>query len=224
MRGTGQPVLPACRNGHFKSVAPLLIPLQWAFNLQTTQQTLEMRAKLPQWTESPDGLYDLEATTRPDITEDECRIMVQKLFADRFHFKFHWDTETGPVYEMVVARAGFKMQPADPDNPAANVDITRNGRPDQPAPDSPRWQGTTMDELAQGLTNNARRLPVINKTGIEGRYKYKLRYSVGADLDRDFADPDWLIAVEQQFGLKLQEARGPVAHFIVDSMERPDTN
>ncbi|MEO5925478.1 MAG: TIGR03435 family protein [Bryobacteraceae bacterium] len=223
--GSGQGVLPACKNGRFRSVGPLLIPLQWAFNLQTTQQTLEMRAKLPQWTESTAAFYDLEATTRPDATDEECRIMAQKLFADRFRFRFHWDTETGPVYEMVVARSGFKMQPADPDNPAANIEVTRNSRPDQPfAPESSVWKGISMDDLAQMLTNNARGLPVFNKTGIEGRYKYKLAYSVGAEANREFADPELFTAVEQQFGLRLQEARGPVSHFVVDSMERPDTN
>jgi uncharacterized protein (TIGR03435 family) len=81
-----------------------------------------------------------------------------------------------------------------------------------------------MDELVQRLTNNARRLPVINKTGIQGKYRYKIAYSTGAAADREFADPDLFTALEQQLGLKLQAASGPVVHFVVDSIEKPDAN
>jgi uncharacterized protein (TIGR03435 family) len=222
-RGAGfQGIQPTCKGGHFEAVTPLFITMQWAYNLQTAQQTQEMREKLPQWTQSISGSYELEATTRPDVTEEECKAMARKLFEDRFHFKYHWDTVTGDVYEMVVARGGFKMQPADPNNTASNLDITFNGRPAQPPP--PEFPGTSMDDLAQRLTNNPRRLPVINKTGIQGKYKFKIRYSAGAGLNADFADPDLFSAVEQQLGIKLQEARGPVAHFVVESIEKPGEN
>jgi uncharacterized protein (TIGR03435 family) len=225
-RGAGfQGVQPACKGGHFEAITPVFITMQWAYNLQTAQQTQEMRDKLPQWTQSISGSYELEATTRPDVTEEECKVMAQKLFEDRFHFKYHWDTVTGTVYEMVVARGGFKMQPADPNDPASNLNVTVNGRPSQPPPpEFPVWQGTTMDDLAQRLTNNPRRLPVINKTGIQGKYKFRIAYSAGAEANREFADPDLFTAVEQQFGLRLQEARGPSAHFVVDSIEKPGEN
>lgn len=222
--GGFQGVLPSCKGGRFAAIAPLLVTLQWAYDLQTAEQTREMRTKLPSWTETPDGFYALEATTGPNVTGQECKLMAQKLFEDRFQFRYHWETVRGDVYELVVAKGGFKMQPADPDSPAANVNVVINGNPQTFPPDSIAWTGTTMDELAQRLTNNARRLPVIDKTGVEGRFKYKIAYSTGAETDREFADPDLFTALEQQLGLKLQEAKGPVRHFVVDGMERPDVN
>jgi len=49
-------------------------------------------------------------------------------------------------------------------------------------------------------------------------------YSAGPDLNRHFADPDLFAALEQQLGPKLQEARGTVVQFIVDSIEKPGEN
>jgi uncharacterized protein (TIGR03435 family) len=220
-----QGVTPACKGGHFAAITPVFITIEWAYDLQTAEQAAELREKLPQWAQSISGSYELEATTRPNVTEQECRVMTQKLFEDRFHFKYHWDTVTGRVYEMVVARGGFKMRPADPNDPASNLSITVNGVPAQPPPaDFPVWQGTTMDDMASRLSGNPDRIPVINKTGIQGKYKLKLTYSYGPGLNSAFADPDMITAVEQQLGLKLQEARGPVAHFVVDSIEKPDAN
>jgi uncharacterized protein (TIGR03435 family) len=220
-----QGVQPACKAGHFEAITPLFLTLAWAFDLRTPQQYLELQAKVPQWAQSISGSYELAATTRPDVTEEECRKMTQKLFEDRFSLEYHWDTVIGKVYEMVVARGGLKMPPADPNDPASNLDVTINGRHTQPPPaDFPVWQGTTMDELAARFSNNPDRLPVINKTGIPGKYKLKLAYSMGAGLNAPFADPDLITAAEQQLGLKLQEARGPIAHFVVDSIAMPDPN
>ncbi len=218
--GDYQGVQPACRGGHFVAITPLSSTLDWAYSLQIPQQR-DLQDQLPLWANSISGAYDLEATTRPDVTEKECRIMAQKLFEDRFRLKFHWETVTGPIYEMVVARGGFKMRPASVDDPASNADVTFNGRPSIPIADSPLWQGVSMEDMALRLSNNPRRLRVIDKTGIQGRYKFKIAYSMGTG---DFADPDLITAVEQQFGLKLQEVRGPVPRFVVDSIEKPDTN
>ncbi len=69
-----------------------------------------------------------------------------------------------------------------------------------------------MDELARWIAGRSPdRTPVVNKTGIPGTYKLKIAFSMAAGVNRDFADLDLFGAVEQQLGLKLQEARGPVA-------------
>jgi uncharacterized protein (TIGR03435 family) len=224
-RGTGfQGIQPACKGKHFMAITPVFLTLMWAYDLRTAQQMDEVREKLPAWAQSISGAFELEATTRSEVTEEECRTMAQKLFEDRFHFKYHWTTVTGTLYEMVVARGGFKMKPADPNDPASNIVLTINGKQSQPPENSPVWQGTTMDDIALRLSANPDRIQVINKTGIQGKYKLKLTYSAGPGLNADFADPDLFTAAEQQLGLKLEKARGPVAHFVIDSIEKPDPN
>jgi len=211
-------IQPACKGGHFTAVTPLFLTMEWAYNMSTNQAS-EFSAKMPEWAKSISGAYVLQATTHPDVTEEECRKMAQHLFEDRFHFKYHLETVTGKVYEMVPARGGLKMRPAD-DSPGYSMTI--NGRELQLPSER---KGITMDELASWLTgSNPDRIPVINKTGIQGMYKFKIAYSTPAAATRDFADPEGVAAVELQLGLHLQESRGPVSHFVVDSIEKPGEN
>lgn len=216
-----QGIQPGCKGGHFAAVTPVFLTMEWAYDM-TPGQADEFRAKMPIWAQSISGAYELQATTRPDVTEDECRKMAQHLFEDRFHFKYHLENVTAKVYEMVLARGGLKMQPAD-DSPGWNVTI--NGRENQLLPGTPVRKGITMNELADWIAaTNPDRIPVINKTGLQGMYKFKIAFSQGAAVNRDFADPDVVTAVQQQLGLKLQESRGPVQHLIVESIEKPDEN
>ena len=216
-----QGIQPACNGGHFVAVTPVFLTMEWAYDMTTTQAE-EFRAKLPLWAQSISGAYELQATTQAGVTEDTCRKMAQHLFEDRFHFKYHLETVTGKVYEMTAARGGLKMQPAD-DSPGWNVTI--NGRSTQNLPGVPERKGITIDELADWITAmNPERVPVINKTGLQGMYKFKIAFSRGSAANSDLADPEVIAAVEQQLGLKLQESRGPVQHFIVESIEKPDEN
>jgi bla regulator protein BlaR1 len=81
----------------------------------------------------------------------------------------------------------------------------------------------TMPQLATHLTGAAGR-PVLDKTGLKGRYGFFLLW---AQLSAESADaaggsgpPDFFAAVEQQLGLKLQPNREPVEILIVDHAER----
>ncbi len=123
---------PACQAGRFVATAPLFLTIKWAYDLDGLQNQ-ELRAQLPEWTQSVSGSYDLEATTQPGVTEEQCRRMTQKLLEDRFRLKYHWETVTAKVYELVPARGGLKMQPADDnrrldrnDERQANADWARN--------------------------------------------------------------------------------------------------
>lgn len=101
--------------------------------------------------------------------------MAQHLFEDRSHFKYHLETVTAKVYEMVPARGGLKMEPAD-DNPGWS--ITFNGRQTQSLPGVPVRKGITMDQLANFISGtDPDRIPVINKTGVDGMYKFKIAFS-----------------------------------------------
>jgi uncharacterized protein (TIGR03435 family) len=216
-----QGIQPGCKNGHFAAVTPVFLTMEWAYDMPPGQAT-EFQEKMPLWAQSISGSYELQATTQPGVTEDQCRKMTQHLFEDRFHFKYHLENITAKMYEMVLARGGLKMPPAD-DSPGWNVTI--NGRETQFLPGTPVRKGITMDELANWITGtNPDRTPVINKTGLEGTYKFKLAFSRGAGANLDFADPDVITAIQQQLGLKLQESRGPVQHLIVESIEKPDEN
>jgi len=87
-----------------------------------------------------------------------------------------------------------------------------------------------METLAKTLTAQFGR-PVNDKTGPTGKYDFVLRYYQIRESDRDnetSTDPNLPpaleIAVQDQLGLKLEPAKGPVTHLVIDPLEKPTDN
>lgn len=217
-----QGILPACEGGRFVAVAPMILVIRWIYDL-TQFQGLDLTAKLPQWAQTASGSYDLEATYNGQISQDQCRKMVENLLVERFKFASHWETETGTVYNLVVAGSGPKMPVVREGDESPGLSETIDGKPVRYSPGATVPSGLTMNQFARLLTNNLR-MTVIDKTDLQGLYKIQLAYSRGVAADKAFADPDLFAALQQQLGLKLEEGRGPVSHFVVDNLEKPTEN
>jgi uncharacterized protein (TIGR03435 family) len=94
--------------------------------------------------------------------------------------------------------------------------------------------GRTMAQIVPLLSDLARR-PVIDKTGLIGIYDFALKFAAetaGSAVPGGLApgapppasDPDapsFFTALEEQLGLKLENARGPVEVVVIDKLERP---
>jgi uncharacterized protein (TIGR03435 family) len=74
--------------------------------------------------------------------------------------------------------------------------------------------------------------PVVDKTGLFGRYDFDLEWApdetqFGGDVPpaSEQADAGPLFsAIQQQLGLRLRATRGPVEALVVDNAERPSAN
>jgi uncharacterized protein (TIGR03435 family) len=81
----------------------------------------------------------------------------------------------------------------------------------------------SMSQFAQFLQRLGR--PVIDKTGLTGRYDFDLAFapmgSSTGDVPPDPARPTIFIALEEQLGLKLQSTKGPLDVIVIDSIEQP---
>ena len=153
------------------------------------------------------------------------------MLADRFKLKFHWEAREGPVYLLTVDKSGLKMKVDDNPEPVkGGVRITG----DPMSPGGVIGQAAAMEYLAwwlgQRLQQDGR--PVIDKTGLDGYYDFKLSYmpELPPDFPRDRVPPDALDrpnlfqALREQLGLRLEPQKGPVGHFVIDSIEKPATN
>jgi uncharacterized protein (TIGR03435 family) len=101
-------------------------------------------------------------------------------------------------------------------------------------PGTVAFTGRTMDQFILILSDLARR-PVIDKTGLTGMYDVALKFAaetagsatllgLGASGPPPVADPNapsFFTAMEEQLGLKLESARGPVEVAVIDRLERP---
>ena len=175
------------------------------------------------------------------------RSLLRKLLEDRFALKAHLETRELPTYELSMARddrrLGPKIKPA-------TVDCTPflNGlRPQQEAPrdpDSgfslcsvgasmgggmitPRLNGQPLTGLVQILEATLQRR-IVDKTGLQGNYDIELTYVDERFQRQGAADastgPALFTALQEQLGMKLQPARGPVQVLVVDSASEPTTN
>jgi uncharacterized protein (TIGR03435 family) len=84
-----------------------------------------------------------------------------------------------------------------------------------------------MDQLALALKLMFLR-PVTNKTGLADKYDFVLKYKGRWDSDRPANDPDPTLpmdqALQQELGLKLEPAKGPLQVLVIDHIEKPSEN
>ena len=100
----------------------------------------------------------------------------------------------------------------------ANISFSRGGTRNM------NGRGATTESLATTLANICGR-PVFDKTGLTGKYDYKLEYAPeDAQPDPDSTAPSIYTAVQEQLGLKLESAKGPVEIFVIDHAEKPSGN
>jgi len=173
--------------------------------------------------------YDVAAKAESQASTDQMRFMLRTLLRDRFGFRAHWETKETPVYWLVVARGGPKLQ-AEKEADA----LTRNGRPPPlKAGVNGMFMRGALSDLAEVLTRPAGR-PVLDKTGIEGRYLFQLEWALdpvpsgsGPVTDGRGALPDsapsLFTAVEEKFGLKLESHRTPIEILVIEAVEKVPT-
>jgi len=184
----------------------------------------------PEWIKTERWNVDARAD-HGGYTLDQLHEMYKNMLADRFQLKFHWETREGPVYALTIDKPGLKMKVNDSPEPL------KGGVPiagDPMSPGGAIGHGVAIEYLTcwlgQRLQQDGR--PVIDKTGLDGYYDFKLAYAaeLAPDFPRDRAPADGLDrtdifqAVREQLGLRLESQKGPVGHFVIDSVERPATN
>jgi len=186
----------------------------------------------PAWLDSEK--YDIVG--RPDTpgqpSRDQMKLMIQKLLADRFQLKFHTEKRELPVYAMVVLKTGAKITVSAGD-PHAFPGI---GFAQGLGVLSLVGRNTALDGVANGLQSNILDKPVVNQTGLIGRYDFTLRFTLdptqvanfgplapgnAADVDAFF---DIFTAFQQQLGLKLQSTKAAVDVMVIEKIERPSPN
>lgn len=180
---------------------------------------------IPGWAKSE--TYDITAKVDAETAERwkhlswkerwaEEQAMARSMLEERCQFKAHEETKELPVYELVIAKGGLKMKEAAPSKDASESMFS--GRLVAKA--------QQVDAIVSGFTNLAGRL-IVDKTGLgEKKFDFELKWTSD---DRPVADgaadaPPLFVALEEQLGLKLVPAKGPVTVVVVERMERPSAN
>jgi uncharacterized protein (TIGR03435 family) len=162
--------------------------------------------------------------------------MLQALLEERFQLKSHRETREVPVYALVVDKNGAKLHRTEEGSCAPRDRTTFPLPPIEPGqePCGPRMRiaaqsikiemlGVTMPEMAKGLGRVDR--PVVDKTGLEGRFDIKMEYARNDIPPSDDPSPaPSIFTALREFGLKLEPAKGPREVFVIDHVDRPSEN
>jgi uncharacterized protein (TIGR03435 family) len=182
----------------------------------------------PGWMES--AHYDILGVTPGEVrpTRAEQMTMLRKLLVERFQLTFHREQKVYSIYELSVAKGGPKLKPstAAPDAP---VNVISTVYPDHVLMPG---RNATMGDLAAVMQRAVFDRPVVDRTGLTGRYDFDLTWTpdetqFGGDMPvapSDAPAPPLFVALEQEVGLKMEATRGPVSAFVVDGAQRPSAN
>jgi uncharacterized protein (TIGR03435 family) len=180
----------------------------------------------PRWLES--DRFDIEAKTEGDPPRERIQLMLQSLLADRFNLALHRETRELPVYELVLANRGPKLNEGTCVGTPSFDNLCGGFRMSFGAL---MGRVVAMPQLARTLANLLSRT-VVDKTGLTGNYDFDLKWipddsasEAGAPpLLPDSAGPSIFTALREQLGLELKPAKGPVEVLIIDHAEKPDAN
>jgi uncharacterized protein (TIGR03435 family) len=201
----------------------------------------------PGWIDSEK--YDIVANVPSSAAREQFQEMLQNLLVERFRLLLRHETRILEVYELVIAKNGPKLKEsveAPSPDPAPKVERDANGLVERDANGFPKlppglpilissfgpgwvshWaaQQQTMSMFADRLSagNLGAGRQVIDKTGLMGKYDFRLVYEMalpGAPAGDDMTAPFLEGALEQQLGLKLVNVKAPFEFVIVDSGDK----
>lgn len=177
--------------------------ISWAYSVQDFQIAGALGA----------DRFDIVAKAAAPTTVPMLRTMLGTLLAERFKLTLHRDTRELSSLVLVVAKGGPKLRSSQEDAPGVL-------RPDRSAIVA---QHATMSEFI-GTLAGPLRTPVIDMTGLTGRYDFTV------DLRSYFAEgkpgqqPDMtsilMSALREQLGLSLESRKARVEILVIDHAEK----
>jgi uncharacterized protein (TIGR03435 family) len=183
----------------------------------------------PDWAETQK--YDVTGQPEaPGVPNGvQLRGMIRQLLTDRFKLAFHREKREMPVYAIVVGPNGHKLTKNDT-NPNGLPGLFFRGLGVLPVTNA------TIADFAGVLQSAVLDRPVVDKTGLTGRWDFQIRWTpdesqfgglgvrVPPPTNDPNAPPGIFTAFTEQLGLKLDPTRAPVDVLVIDKVEKPSEN
>jgi uncharacterized protein (TIGR03435 family) len=164
--------------------------------------------------------YDITARAGGAVPREQLRLMLQSLLADRFQLKIHRESKSGPVYRLVVAKGGPKLEESE-----SNGDLVMSRTADALV-----FRNAEIFRLAGSLSLDRM---VVDETGLKGFYNFTVKLPEdlrqNPPVKSETPSPDSPSAalfadVLKPLGLQLIAATAPVDYLVIDHVERPSGN
>ena len=204
---------------------PLVQILCFAYDVQEKQLI-----GLPPWAET--DKYDIDA--KPDgegaPSGKQWKSMIQKMVAERYKLTFHPEKKELSVYVLSVAKGGPKLTKSEGDPNGLPGLFFRGKLGDLGV------RNATMADFTGLMQSAVLDKPVINQTGLTGRFDFTLIWTpddsqfqgMGAKIppptDTTNAPANLYTAIQEQIGLKLEATKAPADVMVIDHVEKPSEN
>jgi uncharacterized protein (TIGR03435 family) len=171
---------------------------------------------LPAWT--AEERFDIAAKATRTISEDERRLMMRALLAERFQLKAHFENRERTIYVMTAARADRRLGPGLKPRPDCETSKCSSGGGARGG--ELKQEAVTLTEVA-GMLSTLREELVRDEAGLPGRFDVQLSWKPETSTDSNDDRPAFFTAIQEQLGLKLEPQRRPVEMLIIESIDRP---
>jgi uncharacterized protein (TIGR03435 family) len=193
--------------------------IEWAYQVRIRQ--IEGG---PAWMREDHFDIAAEPNAPGQPSDEQYRVMGQKLLAERFGLKMHVVEKVFPVYRLVVAKTPVKMTPNDAGVERQGSIITRQVDENLLV----QGVGMSMPELSNVLMNFLEDRQIVDETGLQGSYDYVMTVPMSAfkgGAPGSDGDPyPVFFAAVQQLGLKLETGTAPLKVIVIDQLEKPTAN
>ena len=162
------------------------------------------------------------------LFHEPIRLRLQRLLADRFHLELRRESKPMPIFALVAAKNGPKMKRS---SGTGNPELkTGSGRGLLTA------TRVDMATLAKFLSEGQTGRPVVDGSGLPGRFDFKLDWTPdpslnplqanagGVSAGADAGGISIFTALQQQLGLRLEARNGASDYFVVTRAELPSAN
>jgi len=161
-------------------------------------------------------IYDIVAKAPADTPREQLQLMLQGLLTERFKLVMHHEQRQASYLALVEGKKGLKIEKVDEEM----IVLGSTNRPGHI-----ESKGAYLSAVAT-LLSRFMRQPVLDMTGLKGRYAIKLEWT--PDLVDPLKEteapgataPTIFTAVQQQLGLKLEARKGMLDVIVIDSAER----
>ena len=175
----------------------------------------------PDWvrTEMWDVTGETDQMGEPDAAQ--VRSLVRKVLKERFGLVLHTQQEEMPVFALTVAKGGAKLKASDGD-PSALADEYDHENGGEA---TVRFVNAPVSLVVTILDFRVDK-PIVDKTGLTGRYDFTLKYTTDETRGPTDANaaPGLFTAMEEQLGLKLEPVKTMTDVLVIDKVERPGAN
>jgi uncharacterized protein (TIGR03435 family) len=184
----------------------------------------------PSWAESEK--FDItgkpEGGALPNL--NQFKTMIQKLLAERFQLAFHHEKKELTVYAITIGNNGPKLTKSE--SAGSIPALLFRGPGNLPA------RNATMEEFAAVMQSAVLDRPVVDQTGLKGRFDFQLQWTpdetqfaslrgpgpLPSPPEGAETQPDLFTAIQQQLGLRLESTKAQTEVLVIDKVERPSEN